>query len=405
MSATASHARTTAWMVLVLAVLFYAPLALTYFFNGPLGPNVQDDVFEVLLSPRFAFGPGSGHDGHGETFVRTYANMWLHSVVGTATLLSGLSQFSTRLRTRHVGVHRTLGKVFLAGCLVVSVTAAVYLLRTPAEEVFSGVAFAEVLWLLASATFTLAILAFVAIRRRDVVAHREYVAMAFAVICSAGWLRLMWITVGLVWHTSKEMINLFGIQFAAPFLATCAILYVRPQWRGQRGVNSPLASGRVLAGAVIAGALGTVALLVLATRVDWSAAHPAWFVTGWVPILIGSVLPWVVHTVWMAWMASRAARRGKVAERAAWRTYLLANAAAPAVAAAGLAFGILAHGMPLQQSWYMLGYWWGGSLVTVYALHATVTTRWAHRNRTAASGRQSPEPQTAGHDATTAKVG
>lgn len=385
MSTTSSRARTVGWVLLVLAVLFYAPLALTSFFNGPTGPNLQDHVLQALLSPRFAFGFGSGHDGHDATYVRNFANMWIHSVIGTATLVAGLSQFSTRLRTRHVGVHRTLGKVFIAGCAVVAVTAAVYLVRTPDTEVFSGRVFAEVLWLLATATLGLAVLAFVSIRRRDLIAHREYATMAFALICSAGWLRLMWITVGQVWDTSKEMINLFGIQFAAPFLATCVMLYVRPHWRGKRGVDSPLASRRAMSAAVVFGVLGVIALAVVATQVDWSAAHPAWFVTGWTPIVVGSIVPWVLHTAWMSWMAFRAGRRGRVAERAAWRTYLLASASAPGTAALGIAFGVFVHGMPLQQAWYMLGYWWGASLVATYAVHAAVTTRWARR--TSASGR------------------
>lgn len=79
MTTTASRVRLTAGVVLVLAVAFYAPLSLTYFWNGPTGPNFQDHVFELLMSPSFAFGFGSGHDGgadaHFHTFVANYATL------------------------------------------------------------------------------------------------------------------------------------------------------------------------------------------------------------------------------------------------------------------------------------------------------------------------------------------
>lgn len=377
MSSVPSRARATAWVLVIVAVLFYAPLAFTYFFNGPTGPNLQDRVFDLLMAPGFAFGLGSGHDGNFRTFASSYTTMWIHSVVGTATLLAGLSQFSTRIRTRHPRVHRTLGKVFIAGCLGVGITAASYLLRTPDDLMFSGVVFAEVLWALALGTMLSALLAYLSIRRRDLVAHREFVALSFALICSAGWLRLMWISLGQVWHTNKEMLNLAGSQIAAPFLVTCAILYVRPHWRGSRGDGSPLASNHLLTGVAGLSVIGGGVLLAAATQVDWAETGPAWFVSGWAPIIMLGVLPWAAHTLWLAWMAHRARLRGEVAAHAAWRAYLLGGVAAPAVGAVVLILALTVHDVPLPQVWYAVSFSWGISLTNAYLLHATLTTRWA----------------------------
>ncbi|GGO93205.1 hypothetical protein GCM10011584_31370 [Nocardioides phosphati] len=396
MATPTSRVRAAAGALLVLAVAFYAPLSFTYFWNGHSGPNLQDDVFKLLISPTFAFGHGSGHDvrpdtheAHFATFASTYVTMWIHSVVGTTALVAGLSQFSERLRRARPGVHRTLGKVFLLCCLGVAATAASYLLQTPATDVFSGRVFEEVLWILAAGTAGLALLAFVSIRRRDLVAHREFATAAFALICSAGWLRLEWMSVSLFWQPGKEMLNLFGIQFAATFLITCSMLYVQKFWKGNRRADSPLATTGALRIAAAVGAPGIVALAVLAaTTTDWSAPHAYWFTPGWAPVVVGCFLPYVVHTAWLARMARQAQQRGNGSAAAAWRTYLAGALVAPTTGALAYGFGVLVHGMNTQEAWYMVGYLWGGTLVLAYVAHATVTTRWARR--------ATPTPATAG---------
>lgn len=386
MATIATRTRTAAgWLMLVL-VAFYAPMTATYFLNGPTGPNLQDHIFEFLISPRFAFGLGSGHEvrpgtdtGHFATFATTYTTMWLHSVIGSVTLVAGLSQFSERLRRWNMKLHRTLGKLFVLGCFGVFVTAASYLLQTDSTDVFSGAVFEEVLWILAVGTAGLAALAFVSIRRRDLVAHREFATAAFALICSAGWLRAMWLTVEPLFHLGKEMDNLVGIQFAAAFLITCAMVYVRKFWKGKRGADSPLASSLAVRIAAVLGGLGIAVLAVVAASTEWYAAHPYWFQPGPWPIVLGAVVPWVLHTLWLAWMARRAGARGDVAAYSAWRTYLVGGLAGPAFGALGLGFAHVVHGMPLVQAWYMVGYLWGVGLVLAYVAHATVTTRWAKR--------------------------
>ncbi|NKR30153.1 hypothetical protein GS504_02755 [Rhodococcus hoagii] len=80
--------RTAGGAVLVLMVAFYAPLAFTYFLNGPQDVRLQDHLLEFLVSPAFAFGLGSANDGHVETYVATYAVMWVHTVVGSVTLVT-----------------------------------------------------------------------------------------------------------------------------------------------------------------------------------------------------------------------------------------------------------------------------------------------------------------------------
>lgn len=363
-------------ILLGLTVAFYAPLAFTYFLNGPENVRLQDHVLEFLVSPAFAFGVGSVNDGHLETYVATYAAMWLHTVVGTLILVTGFLQFSTRLRTRHPVVHRTFGKVFLIGALVVSATAVVYLVKTPAEKVFSGWAFSEVLWLLAIGTIASAVLAFVAIRRRDVVAHQQYVALTYALVCSAPLLRIGWITVGQFWGT-KEMVNLTEGAWAGPFLITCAIVYTRLNDTGRGRGTSVMVRDRVLRLAGAAAAIGTVALVVVASRTTWDSWTPEWFTPGWWPLIIFALVPYLAQTILFAALARRAATRGDASAQTAWRTYLVGNLAAPAVGAVVLAFAVVAHGAPLANAWYGAPLGWNLTLFSAYVVHTGLTTRFA----------------------------
>lgn len=124
-------------------------------------------------------------------------------------------------------------------------------------------------------------------------------------------------------------------------------------------------------------------------RPDTHEAHFATFASTYVaPVVAGCVLPYVVHTAWLARMARQAQQRGNGSAAAAWRTYLAGALVAPTTGALAYGFGVLVHGMNTQEAWYMVGYLWGGTLVLAYVAHATVTTRWARR--------AAPTPATAG---------
>ncbi|UMB71557.1 DUF2306 domain-containing protein [Mycobacterium paraterrae] len=338
-------------------------------------PTPQDHLLEFLVSPAFAFGLGSGYDGHMATFAHSYAVMWIHTVVGSVTVVAGLMQFSDRIRQSRPELHRAIGKLFLAGSVVVSVSGAAYLLRTPAQQVFSGVAFAEVLWLLAIGTFTTAVLALIAILRRDVTAHREYVAVLFALICSAPMLRYGWLGVTAIWDTNKEMANLVEISWLGPLLVTAAIIYTRPFGNGRDRGSSPLATTQALQISAALGGAGIAILGVIALNTHWSMRAPIWFTGGWLPLVANFVLPFLLQTVVFAVLADRARRLGYAPAAVAWRTYLCGNFASPAVGVAFLWFTIAAYGVPLTQAWWTVPLGWNLALFAAYVGHTALTTR------------------------------
>jgi uncharacterized membrane protein len=373
-----SRLRQLGWLVVLFTVLFYAPLAFTYFLHGPTQHRLQDDVMMLLVSPGFAFGLGSGYDGHIATYIATYPTMWTHTVAGTLALVAGFLQFSDRVRTRFPALHRLLGRVYLVSAMIVAGSAIAYLVRTGSAQVFSGKAFAEVLWLLAIGTLTAGGLALAAILRRDVAAHRELVALSYALICSAPLLRIGWLTIAQLWHTTKEMINLTEGSWAGPLLITGAIVYTRRYGHGRGRQHSPLCTERAAALAAVASTLGVVALCVFAARTHWSNT-PDWFVGGWGPLVVFFVIPYLVQFAGFAAMAQRARLRGDLAALTAWRTYLLALIATPALSALMLGYATGVHHIPLSQAWWAAPLGWNLALFVTFAGHVTLTTTFARR--------------------------
>lgn len=106
---------------------------------------------------------------------------WLlpHGLLGATALLLGISQFSTRLRTRHAQVHRALGRTYVIAVSVVAPLGA-YIQYLNEEQIgasrsntFAAVIFAS-LWLLATW------MAFWCIRNRRIEQHRQWMSRSLA---------------------------------------------------------------------------------------------------------------------------------------------------------------------------------------------------------------------------------
>ena len=100
-------------------------------------------------------------------------------------VIAGPLQFLRRLRERHFGFHRMLGKVYIAGAIV-GALGGLYMAQYSASGVVSDVAF-TLLALLVVLTTTVA---FVRIRNGNVQSHREWMTRSYALVFSAVTLRL-----------------------------------------------------------------------------------------------------------------------------------------------------------------------------------------------------------------------
>jgi len=108
----------------------------------------------------------------------------LHVVAAALYALVGAFQFSTRLRRRRPGWHRSSGRVLVGAGLVVAGSGLWMTLFYP------GAPGGDVLWavrlLVGSAMAASIILGFTAIRRRDITAHRAWMVRAYALGVGAG---------------------------------------------------------------------------------------------------------------------------------------------------------------------------------------------------------------------------
>ena len=113
---------------------------------------------------------------------------WVHILTGVVLLSLAPLQFSTRLRLRHVRLHRWSGRLVLLAGVPAALSGLVLHVRSPYGGIASLSAAAAVTVLFLAA----ALLAYLAIRRRDIVAHREWVTRLFAVALGVGGVRLAW---------------------------------------------------------------------------------------------------------------------------------------------------------------------------------------------------------------------
>jgi hypothetical protein len=354
--------------------------------------NYQDRVLDWAISPSFAFGVGSGHDGHVAVLVHSFAIMWMHSVVGTLVMVAGFLQFSERLRVRATWLHRLFGYLFIIGSWIVATTAMAYLVRTPDTEVFSGRPFSEILWLLAIGTVAATTLALAAIIRRDPAAHREYVTYAFAMIMSAALLRIGWITVAHISHMDKEQINLTEAAYAGPILFLGAAIYLSKFLKGRRRRESPMVTPRANVAFALAGVVGLVVLAVAFAHTDWDVVGtPDAWVPGRTALAWSWWIPLPAYAALMACLAAAAKRRGDLARYVAWRTWFNATLASPLASAGFLAWALVVHHSPLVEAWWAASIGWALALFAVGLNHARVTTHWAQR-RTSSAAVPTEEP-------------
>jgi FtsH-binding integral membrane protein len=140
----------------------------------------------------------------------------LHIAPGPIFLVLAPLQFSSRIRTRHLRLHRWSGRVLVLLALVAGVSG---LLLVPHFS-FTGSA-ASWAALVFGTLFVVAILrAFVAIRRRDVVRHREWMIRAFSIAIGISVVRIVG---GLLVVASRaEPFDILGWSFWIGWLVSFA---------------------------------------------------------------------------------------------------------------------------------------------------------------------------------------
>mgnify|MGYP000860325473 CR=1 FL=1 len=115
-----------------------------------------------------------------DPYMRNYVHhAWpaaLHIAPGLVYLFLAPLQLSARFRRKHLTLHRRLGRVLL----VCGLTAGVFALLIGLSHPFDGVVEATATVVFGAWFLTALVLAFLAVRRRDIATHRHWMIRAFA---------------------------------------------------------------------------------------------------------------------------------------------------------------------------------------------------------------------------------
>ena len=125
---------------------------------------------------------------------------YVHIFSGPAVLLNGLILLSERVRRRHGGLHRVLGRVQVVVLLVFVLPTSVVMSRHAFGGWPAGLSFL----LLSVATAGCAVAGVIQARRRQYDRHRRWMLRSYVLICSAVVLRPISGAAGLVGVSSPE---------------------------------------------------------------------------------------------------------------------------------------------------------------------------------------------------------
>jgi uncharacterized membrane protein len=157
----------------------------------------------------------------------------VHIVPGTLFMILGPLQFSSTIRTRHLGWHRWSGRVFVICGLVIGISALVMSFRMPA---IGGVNQAAATTLFGSFFLFAVCKAFWHIRRREIVLHREWMIRAFSIGLAVATIRpivgIFFATSPLTDLTPREFFGIaFWIGFVLHLIAAEAWIRTTPAGR------------------------------------------------------------------------------------------------------------------------------------------------------------------------------
>ena len=150
---TAKHTLWLLFGLLGISVIFSTELPLLHSKTGPTHTYLLK-----LLHDRLLFIP--------------------HALCGITATIIGPLQFSSRLRRKHLRLHRILGRVYVGAIFIAAPTALILAWNNPiTPSTIAQVAQAS-LWMLCT------LLAFLAARNRHIVQHRQWMIRSYAVTFS-----------------------------------------------------------------------------------------------------------------------------------------------------------------------------------------------------------------------------
>lgn len=216
LSGRTSRTRQVGWVAMVLLGLFIIGYSLPYLSGDPAAFFEQQRL----------------------TYMAHLAPLMLHVAGAVVALSLGPWQFVRRLRSRWPRVHRVVGRVYVVAVLATGVGGLLLAPSTYTGPV-AGLAFA----MLAVGTLGSTGIAFVAIRRRQIPRHREWMTRSYAFIFTGVSFRLGLVVLPLL-GLSFDTAYAVSAWISWPINLTVAEVLLRRQRRPSRRATPPDASER-----------------------------------------------------------------------------------------------------------------------------------------------------------------
>ncbi|MEU2234666.1 DUF2306 domain-containing protein [Streptomyces vietnamensis] len=300
--------------------LAYAPIAMTELwpYARPGAPALGEWLLGRTVSPEFVAEAVRDRTG---PYGRSLIPLIVHSVLGGLLMLLGPVQLLSAVR-RRIRLHRITGTVFAVTVYASMAGAALYLVRTPPAEAFSGAAFWIVLATILVGTVGSVTFGILAAVRGFPDLHQRWLLLCYGFLMTAPLLRIEWgLLPSLYPGLGLADINRVAIMHLGALVSFGALLASRALDRraavpGLTGTWCPLP---VRVAAHLAGAAGLVWITV--AFLDEGTAGRR--------LLLAYLVPYAVT---YAVIAARAAR-GAAWPREEWSLHLAALCLAPAFSA------------------------------------------------------------------------
>lgn len=361
---TSTRRGRAAVVAVTVVCLAYAPIAMTELwpYASPGAPAPGEWILGRSVSPEFVAEAVRDRTG---PYGRSLLPLIVHSVLGGLLMLLGPVQLLSAVR-RRVRLHRITGTVFAVTVYASMAGAALYLVRTPPEQAFSGASFWIVLATILVGTVGSVTFGVLAAVRGFPDLHQRWLLLCYGFLMTAPLLRLEWGFLPSLYPGLGILdINRVAIMHLGSLVAFGALLASRALDRRDTvpGLTGTWCPAPVQAAAHLAGAAGLV--WITAAFLDGGTAGRR--------LLVAFLVPYAVT---YAVVAARAVRAGGHWAREEWRLHLAALCLAPAFSA--VTVPVLERSMGLDRPTAMIaGVGIGGGMLT-YAAVTVVSLRVLH---------------------------
>ncbi|MCX4986781.1 DUF2306 domain-containing protein [Streptomyces sp. NBC_00572] len=381
-------------VAVTVVCLVYAPIAMTELwpYATPGAPAIGEWLLGRSVSPEFV---AEAVRDRMAPYARSLVPLIVHSVLGGLLMLLGPVQLLSAVR-RRIRLHRIAGTVFAVTVYVSMAGAALYLLRTPPAQAFSGAAFWIVLATILVGTVGSVTFGVLAAVRGFPDLHQRWMLLCYGFLMTAPLLRLEWGALPSLYPgLSLQDINRVAIMHLGALVAFGALLASRALDRRTTvpGLTGTWAPGPVLVGAHLAGAAG-LAWITNAFLGEGAQGRR---------LLVAYLVPYVLTHAVIAARAARARRRGATWAREEWRLHLAAQCLAPAFSA--VTVPVLERTMGLDRLTSLIAGVGIGAGMLAYAAVTVVSLRILHGREVLKRQREFAELPTGPAAAAAAPVG